>query len=145
MKVFVLHYSHWEESEIKGVYTEDAMKKELAQYAKWGREYNDRAIAEQEKRIDELKRHRKAFGQEDRKLSENQAKLKSEGVENVRKLLKSKRKEIARQMSQLARSIETQELGLQKMRNLTDEELAKREMERGHLYFEECYLLGYED
>lgn len=142
MKVYVLHYSNWDESEIHGVYTEDAMKKEMVKYAEWGRKKNEKAIAEQERRIEELKKRRKTLGQEDRKLSENQARLKADGINNARTILKSKRKEIMRQMSQLAMSISNQEVGLEKMRNMTDQQLAEQEMSRGHLYFEEFDVLG---
>jgi chromosome segregation ATPase len=149
MKVYVLHYSYYEESEVRGVYTEDAMRKELTQYAEWGRAHNEKSIAEQERRIEELKARRKALGQEDRKIQEKQAELKavSEKIEEMRQLekdLRHNRKEVARKMDQLAMSIRNQEYGLEKMRGLTDNQLAEREMERNHLYFEEFYVLGME-
>jgi hypothetical protein len=150
MKVYVLHYSYYEESEIRGVYTEEAMKQELAQYAEWGRAYNEKSIAEQERRIEELKDSRKALGQEDRKIQEKQAELKavSEKTEEMRQLekdLRHSRKEVVRKMDRLAMSIRNQEYGLEKMNSLTDEQLAEREMDRNHLYFEEFYVLGMEE
>jgi septal ring factor EnvC (AmiA/AmiB activator) len=149
MKVYVLHYAYYEESEVRGVYTEDAMRKELAQYAEWGRKHNEKSIAEQERRIEELKKQRKELGQEDRKIQEKQAELKvvSEKIEEMRQLeknLRHNRKEVARKMDQLAMSIRNQEYGLKKMKSLTDNQLAEREMERSHLYFEEFYVLGME-
>ena len=110
MKVYVLHYAYYEESEVKGVYTEDAMKKELEMYAGWGRAHNEKAIAEQEHRIEELQKRRKALGHEDRKIQEKQAELKfvkekSEIQKEVEKTLRHNRKEIDRQMAQLAMSI----------------------------------------
>ena len=151
MKVYVLHYAYYEESEIRGVYTEEAMQKELAQYAQWGRERNEKAIANQELRIEELKVRRKALGQEDRKISEKQAELKaaspslSEDIKELSKSLKNSRKRLMREMDQLAMSIRNQEYGLEKMRNLTERQLAEKELEASHLYFEEFYVLGVED
>lgn len=150
MKVYVLHYAYYEDSEIKGVYTEEAMKKELEMYAQWGRANNERAIANQERRIKELKKRRKALGQEDRKIQEKQAELKvvgsekTEEMKQMEKSLKSRRKELDREMVQLAMSIQNQEYGLDKMKSLTDKQLAEKEMQRGHLYFEEFYVLGME-
>ena len=147
MKVYVLHYACYEESEIKGVYTEEAMRKELALYAEWGRERNEKAIVEQERRIEELKARRKTLGQEDRRISEKQVELKvvhekSDIQKELEKTLRHNRKEVVRQMDQLAMSIRNQEYGLEKMKNLTDKQLAEREMQRGHLYFEEFDVLG---
>ena len=150
MKVYVLHYACYEESEIRGVYTEDAMKKELEMYAEWGRAHNEKAIADQERRVEEQQKRRKALGQEDRKIQEKQAELKKVGSEKteemkqMEKSLKSRRKALDREMSQLAVSIQNQKYGLEKMKNLTDEQLAEKEMQRGHLYFEEFYVLGME-
>ena len=45
MKVYVLYYSNWDESEIRGVYSEAGMKKEMANYAKYGREIVERYVA----------------------------------------------------------------------------------------------------
>lgn len=142
MKVYVLHYAYYEESEIRGVYTEDAMKKEIAQYAEWGRVSNEKAIAEQEQRIEELMKQRKALGQEDRKISERQAQMEADGIANAKKQLKSERKRLMGQMDDLARSIRNMEWKLKEMKSLTSEQLAEREMERSHLYFEEFYVLG---
>lgn len=147
MKVYVLHYACYEESEIKGVYTEDAMRKEMTLYAEWGRERNEKAIVEQERRIEELKARRKALGQEDRRISEKQAELKvvhekSDIQKELEKTLRHNRKEVVRQMDQLAMSIRNQEYGLEKMKNLTDKQLAEQEMQRGHMYFEEFDVLG---
>ena len=148
MKVYVLHYAYYEESEIRGVYAEDAMKKELARYAEWGRAHNEKAITSQEHNIEELKKQRKALGQEDRKISEKQAELKKVGPEKseeqkqLEKSLKRDRKAVARKMDQLAMSIRNQEYGLEKMKGLTDEQLAEKEMQRSHLYFEEFYVIG---
>jgi seryl-tRNA synthetase len=147
MKVYVLHYAYYEESEIRGVYTEDAMKKELAQYAELGKARNAKEIAEQEQRIEELKKQRKSLGQEDRKISEKQSELKSannqsEEHKQLLKALKHDRKAVIRQMDQLAMSIRNQEYRLEQMKNYTDNQLATREMERLHLYFEDFYVLG---
>ena len=149
MKVYVLHYACYEESEVRGVYTEDEMKKELARYADWVRANNEKTIAEQEHRIEELQKRRKALGQEDRKIQEKQAELKfvkekSEIQKELEKTLRHNRKEIDRQMAQLAMSIKNQEYGLEEMKSLTDNQLAEKEMQRSHLYFEEFYVLGME-
>jgi hypothetical protein len=148
MKVYVLHYSYYDESEVLGVYTEGAMKNEISQYARLGKERNDKTIIEQERRIEELKARRKDLGQEDRKIQEKQTELKAvssektEGMKHLEKSLRSRRKELDREMAQLAVSIQNQEYGLEKMKNLTDEQLAEKEMQRGHLYFEEFDVLG---
>lgn len=142
MKVYVLHYCDYDESEVRGVYTEEAMKKELAMYVEWGRERERVMITDQEARIEELKARRKELGQKDRRLQEKQEQLEADGAHNARKMLKSERKEIMRQMDQLAMSIRNQEYGLEKMKSLTDEQIAEREMERAHLYFEEFYVIG---
>ena len=149
MKVYVLHYLYYEESTIRSVYTEEAMRQELVQYAEWGRANNEKAIAEQERRIEELKKQRKALGQEDRKIQEKQTELKAvsektEEMVQLEKDLRHRRKEVVRKMDQLAMSIHNQEYGLEKMKSLTDEQLAEREMERNNLYFEEFYVLGME-
>ena len=143
MKVYVLHYSHYEESEVHGVYTEEAMKKELAQYAECGRERNEKAIAEQKRRVEDLKARRKKLGQRDREVQKQQKQLKEDNVK-ADSVLKSERKRLMREMTQLAMDIHNQECGLEKMKSLTDEQLAEREMQRGHLYFEEFYVLGME-
>jgi hypothetical protein len=51
MKVYVLHYSYYEESEVHGVYTEETMKKEMARYVEQGRARIEKMIAEQEARF----------------------------------------------------------------------------------------------
>ena len=144
MKVYVLHYSYYEESEVRGVYTEDAMNKELAQYANWGREHNNRTIDEYEKKIETLAEQRKALGQEDRKLSERQSQMEADGIANAKKQLKGERKQLMKRMDELAHSIKMLEWKIKDLRVLTDDQLAEREMERNHLYFEEFYVLGME-
>jgi hypothetical protein len=147
MKVYVLHYAYYEESEVRGVYTEDTMKKELAQFGELGKTRNDQAIAEHERIIAELTQQRKSLGQEDRQISAKQAELKSIGhakteeQKQLEKSLKQNRKGVMRQMDLLARSIRNHEYGLKEMRNWTDKQLAEREMERNHLYFEEFDVL----
>ena len=141
MKVYVLHYQYYEDSEIIGVYTEEAMSKELAEYAERGRVRNEKAIVDQERRLEDLRTRRKKLGQRDREIQEQQAKLKADNVK-ADSVLKSERKKIMKEMSQLAVSIQNQEYGLEKMKNLTDKQLAEREMQRGHLYFEEFCVLG---
>lgn len=140
----MLHYSHWDESEIYGVYTEDAMKKELIRYAEWGKEKNRKAIVEQEKRIETLKTNRYKLGQRDREIQEQQKQLKADN-KKAAAVLKSERKRIARDMAGLATSIQNQEIGLAKMKSFTDDELAQQELQRSHLYFEEFHVLGHED
>ena len=145
MKVYVLHYAYYEESEVRGVYTEDAMNKELAQYAEWGREHNNSTIAEYERKIETLTEQRKALGQEDRKISERQAQMEAEGVSNAKKQLKSERKQLMKKMDELAHSIKMLEWKIKDLSVLTDAQLAEREMERNHLYFEKFYVLGAEE
>ena len=144
MKVYVLHYQCYDESEIHGVYTEDAMKKELAKYAEWGRERNEKAIAEQKKRIEQLKARRHKLGQRDREIQEQQKQIKADN-EKADSVLKSERKRLMREMTQLAVTIMNQESGLEKMESLTDSQLAEQEMNRGHMYFEEFDVFGMRD
>lgn len=144
MKVYVLHYQCYDESEVHGVYTEDAMKKELAKYAEWGREHNKKLIAEQKKRIEQLKARRHKLGQRDREIQEQQKQIKADN-EKADSVLRRERKNIMREMTQLALTIMNQEGGLEKMENLTDDQLAQQEMNRGHMYFEEFNVLGCED
>lgn len=141
MKVFVLHYSHWDESEIHGVYTEDAMKKELIRYTEWGREKNNKAILEQTKRIESLKKRRHQLGQRDREIQEQQGQIKADN-QKANSVLKSERKKITREMADLLTTINNQEIGLEKMKKYTDEELAQQELQRSHLYFEEFHIIG---
>ena len=114
MKVYVLHYQHYDESEIHGVYTEDAMKKELAKYAEWGREHNKKAIVEQKKRLEQLRDRRHKLGQRDREIQEQQKQIKADN-EKADSVLKSERKRLMREMTQLAVTIMNQENGLKKM------------------------------
>jgi hypothetical protein len=99
-------------------------------------------IAEQEARIQEFKQRRKALGQENRKLDERQKQMEADGIHNAKIMLKSERKKIMRQMDQLAMDIKNQEYGLERMKNMTDQQLAEQEMGRSHLYFEEFDVLG---
>lgn len=144
MKVYVLYYSYYDESEIRGVYTEDAMRRELARYTEQGRAKTEKMITSQESRIKELKQRRKALGQEDHKLDEKQVQMEADGIHNARIKLKSERKKIMRQMDQLAMDIRNQEAGLKRMKSLTDEQLANQEMSRADLYFEEFHVIGAE-
>ena len=142
----MLHYSNYEESEIRGVYTEDAMREEMAQYAEFGRKKNEKAIAYQKHRIDTLMLQRKSLGQEDRKIQKKQSELKNviektTEIIQLKKTMRSRRKKIVRQMSQLAISIGQERDKLEKMHTLTDEQLAEQELRDSHLYFEEFYVI----
>lgn len=143
MKVYALHYQDYDESEVRGVYTEEAMNKELAKYAEWGRERNEKNIAEQKERLEQLRVLRHKLGQRDREIQEQQKQMKEDN-EKADYVLRSERKKLMREMTQLALTIMNQEDGLEKMENLTECQLAEKEMNRCHLCFEEFYVLGME-
>ena len=130
MKVYVLFYHNWDESEIRGVYTEEGMNKEKTVFAKYGKEYVERITADLEERMnaayDDAKVH---FKVADSSFKEGTKEAKSFGkMEN-------------KQGFKLKANAEAIQRELKKYSNFDDNNFCDYYMNKEHLSFEEYYVL----
>lgn len=142
MKVYILQYWNYEDSEVRGVYTYDAMMKEKEQYTQWGRERYAREIESKRKSISELNQKRDKVIEEERVILGNQHAARDAGHKDVEKKLQKMRKPLLKDIDNYAHQIHMLESTVKKLENLTDEELCNSWMSYEHISFEEFYVLG---
>jgi len=130
MKVYVLHYYHWDESEIRGVYSEEGMNKEKAKFAKYGKEYIENISSDIEERMNSAY----ARAKEHFKIADAAYK---EGTKEYKSFAKTHMKH-GKELKANAEKIKKE---LEKYSNFNDEDFCNYFMQNEDLSFDEYYVL----
>lgn len=141
MHVYVLSYFDYEDSEIRGVYTKSSMLSEKKRFADLRRERHEEMINENESIIcNNIATRRKLAKKQEELLAKERDAYNTGNIE-LSKKIHSERKEIIRLIDQMSMAISNLERGIEKMRNMNEDELAEAYMCSRHLSFEEFEVI----
>lgn len=142
MTVYALYYDWYDESAIRGIYSEESMKAEFAKYVEIGRKANEAQIAKLEKSVEEKKTLRTQHKANKKDIERQISELTQKGSLSIDEALnladlKKKLETIKRKLAIATRGMNKDNEDIKKLRALTDEQLGTKAMDEENLYFQE--------
>lgn len=158
MKVFVLSYYNYEDTEILDVFSEAAMEKKCKEFAEEQNKFNESELNKFKSQLSELyaKRDEKNVKRKElihkaESLLDGERKAKANGDKSLEKEINKQRKKLLKEAENMTTDI-NHKVWLQELKvKIAEKEkyntkrLADIYMSRNHLYFEEFYVLGMEE
>ena len=141
MKVYLLQYWYYEDSETQGVYTQEAMEREKKTYVEEGRKMQQRDIEYKKSQIASLEQKKKKVVADESAFLKDQQAAKNAGHMDAVKRIRKLRKPLTKEIANLSHQISILSHDICQLEGKTDEQLCNDYMHRNHLSFEEFYLL----